>query len=728
MPKNFFFHLVEGETRDRHSMGSPLLSVTVPQLGSFVENLLSSGLVPASLNDYVTAKIPGPENFTISFDDAHPGVLDLAAPLLAELGTSATVFVPTAYIGESERVMGWPELRELSRRPEWTVGSHSASHSRMSWRLNDEDGEMHARRLFEEEARGSREVLETRLGVPIMLFAYPFGEAPGVARHAVAEAGYRAAFTVGSTQEWNGDIFGIPRLDGNGLICSPTGVKGPNDEEVGISVIVPACDRVPVLREVVRRLTQQSYPTDCFEVVVVDDGSKENLQLALEPFLGGNVRLLALERSDGIFRAGQARQAGARAAKFDVLAFLDADVAVDRDFLWHLGYCHGLDSRAVVLGYLSGYNLHDLGSRHELEDITAAERLTGDVVPVILDRGREPILRQCLDDIHGLAEPWRLAYTGNLSVSRALLDEAGGFSEAFDGWGFEDVDLGARFHDANALWIFSRWALGYHLSDQAEVACDVAPRNPFRDLRPTTERFSPALSNLETLRRLHPGHAGVASFCEQIASDAEEICHPPAWVGVEIGAALPFDWPFARRIHKAWPGGLPLMEILERLGYAEKLGVRSLYLLGGDVALRPELLEILEAASQHADDVTLETTGIPFGNDGVRLAGQCSDAGMTAAVIEILAGRGHPHDSKRAVRGVASLRSAGIDLSAKLVVGQDDRSAFERACRWAAELRVPIDSALVIDAPSATWVSSSLGNGVEVEVWEAETDRSKTTP
>ena len=39
---------------------------------------------------------------------------------------------------------------------------------------------------------------------------------------------------------------------------------------------------------------------------------------------------------------------------------------------------------------------------------------------VIPDRSREPTLRSCLDNLDWLAEPWRLAYTGNLSLPRDL--------------------------------------------------------------------------------------------------------------------------------------------------------------------------------------------------------------------------------------------------------------------------------------------------------------------
>ena len=610
--------------------------------------------------------------------------------------------------------MDWEQLRQLARRPGWTIGSHNASHDRMGWRLYREDGSAQAARLLE-EARSARVELERRLDRPVTLFAYPFGEAPPVARQAVASAGYRAAFTVDGSQSWDGDLFAVPRLDGNALLSDRSEPEQPS----AISVIIPACDRVALLREVVRRLAEQSYPPDRFEVIVIDDGSSVDLTRALEPVGCDQLRVLELEGADRSFRAGQARQAGARAARFEVLLFLDADVAVDRDFLWHAGYCHGLDSRAVVLGYLSGYNLHDLGLRHDLDTIAAADRLTGDQVPIIPDRGREPALRECLDDIHGLAEPWRLAYTGNLSVSRALLEEAGGFSDQFQGWGFEDVDLGLRLHDAGALWIFSRWALGYHLSDQAQAAPGEVPRNPFRDPTPDPERFAPVLENLEILERRHMGHDGVAAFCAQIRSDAAEICDPPPVVGVELGAPLPFDWPFPRRLHQRRPGGLPLVEILERLRYASALGARSLYLLGGDVALRPELLTILDRA--RAEEITLETTAIPFADDGGELAELSRARGVTGAVIEVLAGGGHPQRDPAVQLGVEALERASIRLGAKLVLGEDDRGAFAEARRWIDQLGLPLDSVVVLAPRAASWVEGELGHDVEVEVWEAPT-------
>lgn len=709
---NLVFHLVVKEID--LSKGSPNLSTTVADLSESLERLRSSGRVPRPLSDYLGPEQPGPGSFTVSFDDAHPSLLELAVPVLAELEVPATVFVPTDHVGQTPRVMDWRAIEELAAFPGWTIGSHGAAHVRMSWHLYEESTLAHYERLFD-SARRSRAVIAERLGSAPTLFAYPFGEAPEPAREAVRRSGYKAAFTVAPSPDWDGDMMGIPRQDGVQAVTGRDIGHELEQSPPGISVIVPASDRIEILGEVVQRLADQSYPEEQSEIVVVDDGSRVSLRSALSEQLSQRVRVIELEGSDATFRAGQARQAGAEAARYDVFAFLDADIAVDRDFLWHLAYCHTLDANSVVLGYLSGYNLHDLGFVHYLDEIRATERLTGDLLAVIPDRSREPALRHCLDDIQGLDEPWRLAYTGNLSVSRSLLDRAGGFSSGFHGWGFEDVDLGVRLHDAGARWIFSRWALGYHIADEQEVRHSNAPRNPFRDPEPDRDRFDAALENLATLEGLHPDHTGVTGFCDQVRADVEEICDPPDVVGIEVGADTPVDWPFLQRLHKAWPGGLSSEEILERLAYAHKLGARSIYLLGGDVALRKELPRILDVARDlGVEDVTIETTGIPFARPGA--AEELVGSGLSAAVIEILAGLGHPRRLDEVRDGVAALRDAGVRLGSKVVLGHDDRESLTRALAWVDTLELPLFSVVLLARDAEDWVRREVGTDVEVEL------------
>ena len=52
-----------------------------------------------------------------------------------------------------------------------------------------------------------------------------------------------------------------------------------------ISVIIPTYNRRDLLRETLNSLVQQTYPKNCFEVIVVDDGSTDGTEeIAAETF------------------------------------------------------------------------------------------------------------------------------------------------------------------------------------------------------------------------------------------------------------------------------------------------------------------------------------------------------------------------------------------------------------------------------------------------------------
>lgn len=132
----------------------------------------------------------------VTFDDGYRSLFR-ALPLLAELDCPAVAFVPTGYIGDRSRfdenteeppepICDWDELRELEQAGV-SVQSHGVSHRTFS---ELEPAEV------EEELTRSKDVLEERLGKPVELFAFPYGDAgadPAEVRRLIGNAGYRAA-------------------------------------------------------------------------------------------------------------------------------------------------------------------------------------------------------------------------------------------------------------------------------------------------------------------------------------------------------------------------------------------------------------------------------------------------------------------------------------------------------------------------------------------------------
>jgi hypothetical protein len=87
-----------------------------------------------------------------------------------------------------------------------------------------------------------------------------------------------------------------------------------------ISVVIPTWNRSRLVREAAESALMQSDGQ--VEVIVVDDGSTDGTADMLARVFGQRIRLLSMPRRRG---AGAARNAGARVARGELLAFLDSD-------------------------------------------------------------------------------------------------------------------------------------------------------------------------------------------------------------------------------------------------------------------------------------------------------------------------------------------------------------------------------------------------------------------
>jgi glycosyltransferase involved in cell wall biosynthesis len=94
-----------------------------------------------------------------------------------------------------------------------------------------------------------------------------------------------------------------------------------------VSVIIPVLNNIEGLHQTLSALERQTYPTQLYEVIVVDNGSKQDLATLISQF---HQSKLTYEQRPGSYMA---RNQGISLAQGEILAFTDSDCIPDADWL-----------------------------------------------------------------------------------------------------------------------------------------------------------------------------------------------------------------------------------------------------------------------------------------------------------------------------------------------------------------------------------------------------------
>lgn len=96
-----------------------------------------------------------------------------------------------------------------------------------------------------------------------------------------------------------------------------------------VSVIIPTYNSSEYIIETLQKLESQTYPN--FEIVVVNDGSKDTTLAVLQEYLKNHPQLVVINKENG--GVSSARNAGIRSAKGQFITFLDDDDELAPDYL-----------------------------------------------------------------------------------------------------------------------------------------------------------------------------------------------------------------------------------------------------------------------------------------------------------------------------------------------------------------------------------------------------------
>ena len=253
-------------------------------------------------------------------------------------------------------------------------------------------------------------------------------------------------------------------------------LSGPMSGESIVSVVAATHNRADRLKRLLDGLREQTLGTDRFEVIVVDDGSRDETPSVLaEARERGDLRLTTF-RNEPAGGPARARNRGWRAATGPLVAFTDDDCRPDAGWLEALLKAHdGVADRIV-----QGQTLPDPTEADNMGPFAKTLRLT---------------------------ELTAHFETCNILYPRALLERLDGFNEDYPAPAGEDTDLGRRATKGGAAPVFAPAALVYHaifeggLKDQLRISTLVT-----EDLR--AYKLSPDLRELLPqrifYRRSHP--------------------------------------------------------------------------------------------------------------------------------------------------------------------------------------------------------------------------------
>lgn len=219
-----------------------------------------------------------------------------------------------------------------------------------------------------------------------------------------------------------------------------------------ISVIIPTFERCASVKRLLRALATQTLSPLAYEVIVSIDGSTDGTYETVSSLTVPYQLHVIWQPNNG--RAA-ARNAGLRLASGPFIIFLDDDMEPVPEFLEAHLEAQRSDARLGVLG----------------------------AIPAVIDPGAPPVARyqaaRFERHLKKLATPGyhitiRDFFSGNFSIPRAVLEEVGGFNEAFKVYGNEDTELCVRLLNSGVLLVYNEHAIAreHQMKDIAALARD----------------------------------------------------------------------------------------------------------------------------------------------------------------------------------------------------------------------------------------------------------------
>lgn len=216
--------------------------------------------------------------------------------------------------------------------------------------------------------------------------------------------------------------------------------------ECRISVIMATYKRKDVVVKSLEMLKRQTLDVSSFEVIVVDDGSKDGTSEVVNEFIIDNEGLLKIKyvEHDKNRGPGAANNTGARMAESDILLFLADDIFSEPELV------------EAHLQFHDKYPQNNKAVVGHLQESSAMPQ-------TYFQRAWDPYKNAKLDkkSVLGKLDFW----ISNLSIKKGFFLEYGVFVE-YPGPAMEDLELSHRLFESGLELKYCKEAVGHHYHPQ----------------------------------------------------------------------------------------------------------------------------------------------------------------------------------------------------------------------------------------------------------------------
>lgn len=278
--------------------------------------------------------------------------------------------------------------------------------------------------------------------------------------------------------------------------------------DIVVSIIIPSYNRCPLNYFTLLSLERQDFPLQQMEVIFLDDDSTDATS-SMYDILNPAFPLIYMKLMSNIGRS-KVRNLGSSIAAGRIFIFIDAEMICGPDFVRHHANHHLSGENRVVSGAMRPRRIYTISDPHfspdqimKMKECYSGHPIAEPLIERFMKGENSPFqllpFELMLDPAHlkqwsmensyfedilstygtGFKQfhySWMNVITCNVSMTKSLFEETGGFDEEFEGFGWEDWEFGYQAALKGAIFIHDDAVVNFHQEHPIQPGNEIQSR------------------------------------------------------------------------------------------------------------------------------------------------------------------------------------------------------------------------------------------------------------